>query len=71
VKALAGRLAEELATTCFLPSELASALALSVLLTATRFVDEVCGRCPVRCIDQPARSVGDAYFAPGHPARRR
>lgn len=71
VKALAGRLAEELVTTCFLPSELASALALSVLLTATRFVDEVCGRCPVRCIDQPARSVGDAYFAPGHPARRR
>ncbi|MFO0579546.1 MAG: hypothetical protein U1A78_36575 [Polyangia bacterium] len=71
VKALAGKLAEELVKTCYLPSEIASALALSVLLVATRFVDEVCGRCPVRCIDEPARLVREPYFAPHHPAKKR
>ena len=38
---------------------------------ATRFVDEVCGRCPVRCIDEPARLVREPYFAPRHPAKKR
>jgi hypothetical protein len=71
VKALAGKLAEELIKTCYLPQEIASALALSVLLVATRFVDEVCGRCPVRCIDEPARLVREPYFAPHHPAKKR
>ena len=71
VKALAGKLAEELVKTCYLPSEIASALALSVLLVATRFVDEVCGRCPVRCIDETARLVREPYFAPHHPAKKR
>ena len=41
----------------------------TVLSDLDTFVEQICGRCPVACLERPAAQVADAFHAPEHPAQ--
>ena len=42
-------------------------IAVLTLQQLAGFVDEVCGQCPVGCLDRPRMNAAAPFFAPGHP----
>jgi hypothetical protein len=39
-----------------------------VLPALSTFVEGVCSRCPVQCLEKPRRAAAEAFFSPEHPA---
>lgn len=65
---LATRFAAVLAKTCHLPPALCDSLGRALLRASATFVDQVCHRCPVGCLDRPRSGVSAEFFSPEHPA---
>lgn len=65
---LAARFAAVLAKTCHLPPALCDSLGRALLRASATFVDQVCHRCPVACLDRPRSGVSAEFFSPEHPA---
>jgi hypothetical protein len=51
-----------------LDEEQASAVARGFVGAMVSFAEDVCGRCPVRCLDAPAKRMDDLFFFDDHPA---
>jgi hypothetical protein len=65
---LSTRFAAVLAKTCHLPPALCDSLGRALLRASATFVDKVCHRCPVGCLDRPRSAVSAEFFSPEHPA---
>lgn len=65
---LATRFAAVLAKTCHLPPALCDSLGRALLRASATFVEKVCHRCPVGCLDRPRSGVSAEFFSPEHPA---
>lgn len=65
---LSEQMARLLAAACELPADECHRLALMVLAGLVSFVDEVCGDCPVHCLNRPRAAMAQEYFSPMHPA---
>jgi hypothetical protein len=64
---LSARFAAVLEKTCHLPAPLCDSLGRALLRASATFVDEVCHRCPVGCLDRPRSAVSAEFFSPDHP----
>jgi len=56
------------AKTCHLPPALCDSLGRALLRASATFVEKVCNRCPVGCLDRPRSGVSAEFFSPEHPA---
>lgn len=65
---LSEQMAGLLAAACELPAEECHRLALMMLAGLVSFVDEVCGDCPVHCLNRPRAAMAKEFFSPMHPA---
>ena len=65
---LSERMAAILASVSDLPPDECHRLALMLLAALVSFVDEVCGDCKVRCLNNPRAAVAAEFFSPMHPA---
>lgn len=65
---LSARFAAVLAKTCHLPPPLCESLGRALLRAGATFVEKVCHRCPVGCLDRPRTGMSAEFFSPEHPA---
>jgi hypothetical protein len=65
---LGARFAVVLQKTCHLPPALCDSLGRALLRSGATFVDEVCHRCPVGCLERPRAGMSAEFFSPEHPA---
>lgn len=65
---LSARFAAVLEKTCRLPPELCESLGRALLRASATFVEKVCHRCPVGCLDRPRSGMSAEFFSPEHPA---